>query len=724
MKKRLSVTAAALLVPLALVLGSLPAAAVTGDPTPVPTPSPATSTAASPQPTPTVTPTGSASPSPLPTPAPSPSPSLEVEPTPAPAPVPVPQERVDGPAAPRLSITAATVPLPNTSRISTGSDAYSAAVAASKALFPSGADTVVITSGPYPIFAAVGASVAAESGAALLTVGVSSVPSIVLAELRRLAPSRIIVAGGPVYVGDSVIATLRGVTPQVSRVGGATLYETARKAFQASAAPADTVYIAGARTTDDAPLAAVAAAVGGKRSMVVSGHGLALDAATVDALRAAGTKKIVVVQSTSPLMASYIAALRNAGFSVSIIGSADRFATAALVARATPAGRTANVIVNPSRPFDGAVAAGFAAVVRQPLYYAMPECMPDTAASDIKAAGGRRILVGVTAALGSNVVASLTTCSSVKASRQAALTSAVRATAAKYSGTFSVTVRQLGGLYEVAQVGGGTRREAASMMKIFAAWAAYKRVEQGKASLTTRLPSGVPLETCIKVMIHVSDNYCHTDIVHWIGISTINSMIRGAGFTNTYYGNVPRGTSVLYAGNRSTTNDMAWMMHRLANRTILAKAYSDRLINHMRSQIWKSRIASGIPPGVPQASKPGSLWIASGLLQADTAIVNGPKYTYAISIIGDNGPSKAALRAISRTVYTHFNGSFGTAASYPVKQMVTTKPVGLRSSPAGTIVTTIGGGTAIEVLDANREWYQVVWGTRKLWVYYTGLRNR
>jgi hypothetical protein len=145
--------------------------------------------------------------------------------------------------------------------------------------------------------------------------------------------------------------------------------------------------------------------------------------------------------------------------------------------------------------------------------------------------------------------------------------------------------------------------------------------------------------------------------VHWIGIGQLNNMLRDAGFTNTYYGNVPSGVSVLYAGNRTSTNDITWMMQRLANRSILTKPYADRIINLMRTQIWRSRIASGIPPGIGQASKPGALWLTSGLLQADTAIVNGPRYNYIISIIGDNGPPQEALRAVSRTVYTHFNCS-------------------------------------------------------------------
>jgi beta-lactamase class A len=315
-------------------------------------------------------------------------------------------------------------------------------------------------------------------------------------------------------------------------------------------------------------------------------------------------------------------------------------------------------------------------------------------------------------------------CSTIRARSVSGLNAAIRETLADYPGAFSVTVRELGGLGVITEVGGGVRREPASMMKIFAAWAALKRVEQGRATMTTRLSSGVPLGLCVQVMIHVSDNYCHADIVHWIGIAEINRMIREAGFTNTVYGTVAPGASVLYAGNRTTTNDLAWMMERLADRSILTKQYADHLVNLMRSQIWRSRIASGIPPGVPQASKPGAIWLASGLLQGDTAIVNGPRSTYVLSIIGDDGPPQAALRAISRTVYTHFNGAFGAAASYPAQQMVTRTPSLLRSSPGGAIVTTIPAGVLVQVLDAQRDWYQLQYGSRQLWVYYSGLRNR
>jgi beta-lactamase class A len=293
-----------------------------------------------------------------------------------------------------------------------------------------------------------------------------------------------------------------------------------------------------------------------------------------------------------------------------------------------------------------------------------------------------------------------------------------------YAGSYWVSVQEVGGLRQSVRIAGSTPKEPASMMKIFAAWAALKRVEQGRASLGMRLPSGVPLGTCIHVMIHVSDNYCHTDVVHWIGIAEINRMIRSAGFLNTKYGTVARGVSVLYAGNRTTTNDLVRMMEKLLDGSVLSTRWADHLLREMSSQIWRSRIASGIPPGVAQASKPGALWVASGLMQNDTAVVYGPKSTYIISIIGDNGPPQAALRAISRTVYQHFNGAFGTAASYPVQQMVTTVATAVRSSPGGPAIATAARGTPIQVLDAVRDWYLVRWGGRDRYIHYSALRNR
>ena len=694
---------------------------------------PATISAVSSDETPAPAPTEQPSPEPSePTPAPSdstePTPSPDPSPTEAPEPVPIEDESPDADpdeTSGDMRLFAAATPgtIPSGYRINLNADTYVASVTATTTIFPNGSDVVVLTTGSAPIMGTIAASLIASTGGALLLTTPTAIPSNVWAELRRLAPSTVYVVGGPGFVSDAVVDRVRTVVPDVQRIGTGSASETARLVFEAGALPADTVYLGGGKTHDDAPLATAAGARAGKRTLIVNGQAAAVEPATLAALRAAGTTRIVLVGGTARVSAGYEASLRAAGFEVVVLTHTSQYHLSSRVALEPGPAPQRALVVNPSRPSDLAVASGIAVALGQPLYYSLPECIADAMSAQISSAGLRTVALGDGLKLMSPVVYN-TPCSVEKSNRQAALTSAIRSTLSRYHGTFTVTVRQIGGLSEVAQIGGGVRMEPASMMKIFASWAALKIVEQGRASLNTVLPSGVPLGLCIQFMIHVSDNYCHTDVVHWIGIGQLNNMLRDAGFTNTYYGNVPSGVSVLYAGNRTSTNDITWMMQRLANRSILTKPYADRIINLMRTQIWRSRIASGIPPGIGQASKPGALWLTSGLLQADTAIVNGPRYNYIISIIGDNGPPQEALRAVSRTVYTHFNGSFGAAATYPVQQMVTQTPSLLRTSPGGSIVTTIPAGVLIQVLDGQRQWYQIQWGQRKLWVWYTGLRNR
>jgi beta-lactamase class A len=315
-------------------------------------------------------------------------------------------------------------------------------------------------------------------------------------------------------------------------------------------------------------------------------------------------------------------------------------------------------------------------------------------------------------------------CTAEKDLRQSQLNSAIRAAIAQYPGVYSVSVHQLDGLRVTTDVGGGVRREPASMMKIYAAWAALQLIERGQASWGTRLPSGVDLSTCIHVMIHASDNGCHSDIVHWIGIGRLNWMIQSSGWTETSYGSVPPGTSILYAGNRTTSNNLSNILERLASGNALSRPYADHLLRLMTDQIWRSRIASGIPPGVRQATKPGSLWVSSGLMQGDSGVVWGTDSTYVLSIIGDQAPPQAALRAISRAVYEYFNGPFGTAAWYPAQQMATVRATALRTSPGGAMTVVLPAGAPVEVLDADRIWYQLRYGDRRLWTVFTDLRNR
>ncbi|MEU1972529.1 serine hydrolase [Microbacterium sp. NPDC019599] len=720
------------------------AAAVSAEETPSPAPSLGVADPSTPAPSPSPSAPGGAGETPPADPeesAPPAEPGAEpTAPAPEPSEPPPPEEESAPPSAeeseddlvaqdassdsllPEASAIAPVIPAQ--SRL-TGSDRYALSVAVSKAAFPAGADTVLIASGDQAIGGMLAAGLAAQLSAPLLYVKKSTVPAAVAAEISRLGPTSVVVVGSAKYVSAAVLDRLAGLARDVRRFVGADRYETSRMALLERGGQASTVYLAGGEgALLGPPLAWVAAAATGQAALLVDGLASAPDAATLDALRAVGARNLVIVGGAASMGAAYESSLRAAGFGVGR-RSGDRFATAIAMAseRSQPAQRA--IIANPSYTANVALGAALAAATGQQLYYSDRVCVRDDVSAHIASLGIPVTAIGSTSSLEAAVAANRS-CTQERIAREGRLRSAIQSTLSQYNGGagFSVTVREVGGLGQYAQIGGSVRREPASMMKLFAAWAALKKIETGSAGFGTRLPSGVDVSTCLFVMIHVSDNYCHTDIVHWIGIAELNRMIRAAGFLNTAYGTVAPGVSVLYAGNRSTTDDLVRLISQLTEATALSRPYADHLLSLMEVQIFRTRIPSGIPPGVAQASKPGALWIAAGLLQADTAVVYSPAGTYLISIIGDQGPPQAALRAVSRTVYQHFNGSFGSAMSYPAQQMVTVRATALRTSPGGPTSVVVPAGTPIQVNDANRTWYKVQWGSRELWTVLYDLKNR
>jgi putative cell wall-binding protein len=109
-----------------------------------------------------------------------------------------------------------------------GPDRYATAAEISRASFPDQAPTVYLATGEkFPDALAGGARAARERAPVLLTAS-GSLPPVTADELRRLAPSRVVVLGGTAAVSDAVLATVRdltGVTPE--RVSGIDRYATA-----------------------------------------------------------------------------------------------------------------------------------------------------------------------------------------------------------------------------------------------------------------------------------------------------------------------------------------------------------------------------------------------------------------------------------------------------------------------------------------------------------------
>ena len=146
-----------------------------------------------------------------------------------------------------------------------GADRYEAAANVSEASFAPGVPVAYVASGAVFTDALSGAPVAAKTGGPMLLVKSSEVPSVVATELRRLAPKKIVILGGPNSVDYNVEAVLASYTSGgVERWMGADRYEASAQISQESFSPGVNVaYVASGLNFPDALSGAPVAGMGG-----------------------------------------------------------------------------------------------------------------------------------------------------------------------------------------------------------------------------------------------------------------------------------------------------------------------------------------------------------------------------------------------------------------------------------------------------------------------------
>lgn len=250
-------------------------------------------------------------------------------------------------------------------------------------------------------------------------------------------------------------------------------------------------------------------------------------------------------------------------------------------------------------------------------------------------------------------------------------------------GDYRVSVRELEGSGRTISIGADHSMEPASTIKLFYAWLALRKVDEGAITLSTRLPSGQTWGKCLRVMIEVSDNLCSADIREALGNRRVNRALTNAGFGDTRVVLNPNGT---YAGKRSSASDFTEFLARLEAGTLLTAESTERFHELLLNQIWRTRIAAGTPAGVIVESKPGQLAVGNRMVETDAAIVRGPHSTYVISIMGEHDATKPAFRRLSRIVYEGLQGESGyVAATYPRQQYTVS---------AGTLFRVSYGGPA------------------------------
>jgi beta-lactamase class A len=208
--------------------------------------------------------------------------------------------------------------------------------------------------------------------------------------------------------------------------------------------------------------------------------------------------------------------------------------------------------------------------------------------------------------------------------------------AESHPGTFGVSLIELSGKHRRASYQDDKSFTTASTYKLFVAYSALKRVEEGSWQWSDQIQGGRNLEKCFDDMIVRSDNACAEAMLQKISYKSITSEIQALGLKNTTF--LKGDTPLTTAGDLSLFNAMLQ-----SGQILTQQASRDRLLGAMKRNIYRQ----GIPAGTSSqaADKVGFL---DGLLH-DAAIVYSPTGPYVLTIMTD-GSSWATIADLTRQI--------------------------------------------------------------------------
>lgn len=216
-------------------------------------------------------------------------------------------------------------------------------------------------------------------------------------------------------------------------------------------------------------------------------------------------------------------------------------------------------------------------------------------------------------------------------------------------GVFAVTVREIDAPQRYASYRGNEQMVSASTYKLFLTYAILHEVQLGRFTLQTPVAGGT-IVSCIELLLEVSSDACAYDMGNLIGWDAVDGFIAANGFAGTRLNNYTSEGGFSKEDKVTTANDQAELVWRLATGQLLDEAHTSLMLNIMKRQIWRERIAAGVPEGIEVASKPGFIYG----IQNDTGIVYGKETTYVVSLLSD-GSSPNALADLSAVIYKHLN---------------------------------------------------------------------
>ncbi|MFB2582271.1 cell wall-binding repeat-containing protein [Herbiconiux sp. P15] len=288
-----------------------------------------------------------------------------------------------------------------------GADRYAVSALVSERTFEPGVNVAYIASGTGFADALSASAMAGLQGGPVLLVSPSGIPAEVAAELTRLAPQRIVVAGGPATVSPAIVEALGAYSSDVARVGGEDRYAvSAGLSSDVIRAGRPVVYVASGAVFPDA-LSGSAAAGDGLAPVLLTTKDSIPDVVLAE-IKRLRPPRIVLLGGEESVSKAVEDQLAESAV-VTRIAGVDRYAVSAGVAATFSGARTSTVYVASGEVFSDALSGSAAAIVEDaPVLLVRRDEIPIEIAAELGRLSPARIVVlGGTATISDDVLEQL-----------------------------------------------------------------------------------------------------------------------------------------------------------------------------------------------------------------------------------------------------------------------------------------------------------------------------
>ncbi len=196
---------------------------------------------------------------------------------------------------------------------------------------------------------------------------------------------------------------------------------------------------------------------------------------------------------------------------------------------------------------------------------------------------------------------------------------------------------------------------AASLIKLFAAGAAYQKVKEGSLNADYA-------DELIRPMIAESDNNAFDELIEQIGQSAVTEWCRQQGYWDTVVSHeisddyAYTNNRVADTDNTTSSQDAGRFLNALYRGEIVSRDYSEKLLGYLKEQTMRSKIPEGVPTGTVVANKTGE----TDDVDHDAAIVFCDTGDYVLVVMGDTPgfgwTADIYISQVSDLVYKYFNG--------------------------------------------------------------------